>query len=172
MFGQWLRRAQRGDSLPSGERLRLAVEQALSAADPETVLIVTSMVGLLGIVGYADGNFSHDEQAQVQAELGRISGMTPDGSAAICSTLKQFVSEISALELPHFCRTLRELADVELRLQVLEMLVSLAAADSVVTTQETNVLRHMTSALGLQQSDYNAAQARHKERLAVLVGVS
>jgi uncharacterized tellurite resistance protein B-like protein len=63
---------------------------------------------------------------------------------------------------------LRDLGDDELRREVLEMLVDLAAEDGVITSAESNLLRRLTSALGLTQEDYNTAQARHKERLAVL----
>ena len=51
---------------------------------------------------------------------------------------------------------------------MLDALVDLAAADGRVTMNETNVLRQITTSLGLSQSDYNEAQARHKDRLSIL----
>ena len=72
---------------------------------------------------------------------------------------------------PRYTRLLRELGDQELRLDLLEMLVALAAADQVITSAETNVMRQITTSLGLTQRDYNAAQAKYKDRLAVLQNV-
>ncbi len=75
---------------------------------------------------------------------------------------------MATVESPHYARALRELADHELRLQVLDILLRLAAADQSITTAETNVLRQLTTSLGLTQQDYNAAQGKFVELLAVL----
>jgi tellurite resistance protein len=76
--------------------------------------------------------------------------------------------QVSTVEVPRYCRVLRELGDRELRVEVLQVLVDVAAADGVITTRETNILRQITTALGLSQSDYNEAQDKHKDRLAAL----
>ena len=65
-------------------------------------------------------------------------------------------------------RDRRELGDRELRVEVLDVLVDVAAADGVLSTPETNLLRQVTTALGLSQTDYNEAQSRHRERLTAL----
>jgi uncharacterized tellurite resistance protein B-like protein len=170
MFGRWLNRATEVNQPLGSEQLENAVRVELSTADEETVLVVTAMTGLLGIVGQADGDFSAAERNHVREELSRISGLTGSGTAAICATLTRHIREISAVQMPRYCRVLRDLADSELRIQVLDMLVALAAADLVVTTTETNIIRQITSSLGLTQKDYNTAQAKHRERLAVLKG--
>jgi uncharacterized tellurite resistance protein B-like protein len=72
------------------------------------------------------------------------------------------------VETPRYSRILRDLADRELRVQVLDMLLALAAADESVTTAETNFIRQTATALGLTQSDYNALQDKYKEYLSVL----
>ena len=168
MFGNWLNRATAVRELDGAEQLEAAIRAELKDADAETVLVVTAIVGLLGAVAYADSDYSIDEQKRVSEELSRINGMTPRGVDAICSALKQNILEIATVQSQRYSRILRELADQELRLQVLEMLVALAAADQTITSAETNVMRQITTALGLTQRDYNAAQAKYKDRLAVL----
>jgi uncharacterized tellurite resistance protein B-like protein len=168
MFGRWLNRASVVRELQGAEQLEFTVRTELAGADEETVLVVTAIVGLLGAVAYADSDFSIQEQARVREELARIDGMTPGGVDAVCAALKQHILEIATVQSPRYSRVLRELADQELRIQVLEMLVALAAADDVITSAETNVMRQITTALGLTQRDYNAAQAKYRDRLAVL----
>ncbi len=168
MFGRWLNRASAVRELDGAEQLELTVRSELPNADEETVLVVTAIVGLLGAVAYADSDYSIEEQERVREELTRIDGMAPSGVEAVCAALKRHILEIATVQSPRYSRILRELADQELRIQVLEILVALAAADQVITSAETNVMRQITTALGLTQRDYNTAQAKYRDRLAVL----
>ena len=168
MFGRWLNRAAVVRELQGAEQLEQSVRAELAGSDEETVLVVTAIVGLLGAVAYADSDYSIQEQARVREELARIEGMTAAGVEAVCAALKRHILEIATVQSPRYSRVLRELADQDLRIQVLEMLVALAAADQIITSAETNVMRQITTALGLTQHDYNAAQAKYRDRLAVL----
>jgi uncharacterized tellurite resistance protein B-like protein len=167
MFGQWLR-AERRTGRSGGGALQESVQRELPGADPETITVVTSMVGLLGAVAYADRDYSDEEEAHVRQELGRVHGMTEQGVDAICKVLREHVVELSTVEIPRFARALVELADDELRREVLGALVGLAAADESITLSETNLLRQITKSLGLSQQDYLEAQQRHREHLVSL----
>jgi uncharacterized tellurite resistance protein B-like protein len=52
--------------------------------------------------------------------------------------------------------------------ELLDMLMDLAAADLVVSMDETNLLRRLAKLLALSDQDYLASQARHRDRLSVL----
>jgi uncharacterized tellurite resistance protein B-like protein len=168
MFGRWIGRAARIEELRDIEKFEQTVRDALGSSDEESVLVIAAIVGLLGAVAYADGEFSPQEQQHVRTELARIDGMNTSGVDAVCAALKRHVREIKAVETPRYSRILRDLADRELRVQVLDMLLALAAADESVTTAETNFIRQTATALGLTQSDYNALQDKYKEYLSVL----
>lgn len=144
------------------------VRRELPDADDETVLVVVAITGLLGAVAYADRSYSDREEHRVRAELERVHGMTASGIEAICALLRGHAVEAATVEAPRYARTLLELGDRELRVEVLGALLEIAAADGEITTAETNVLRQLTKALGLTQDDYNAAQEKHRERLGVL----
>lgn len=148
--------------------MEAAVRGVLRAADAETVRVVTAIAGLLGAVAYADRHYSEEEEALVRSELGRVRGMTKEGVDAICALLRDHIVEVATVQTPRYCRALVELADRELRIEVLQLLVDLAAADGVIKQSETNLMRGLAVSLGLTQDDYNAAQARHRERLAVM----
>lgn len=164
MFGRWLR----GESAPESagaDALRQSIAQHLPGADGETVSVVTSMAGLLGAVAYADRNYSAAEEARVREELSRVNGMTASGIDAICAALREHIVEVSTVQIPRYARALVELADVELRREVLSALIDLAAADSSISVAETNLLRQITKSLGLSQNDYVELQARHRQHL-------
>lgn len=167
MFGRWLTALTAApEETPSD--LVSTIRQHLPGADRETVEVVGALAGLLAAVAYADRSYTAEEEAEVRASLGRVHGMTSAGVDAVCDALKRTLVQHVAVEVPRCTRTLRELGDTELRREVLDALVDLAAADGRITTPETNLLRQVTTALGLSQSDYNASQERHRERLSVL----
>jgi uncharacterized tellurite resistance protein B-like protein len=168
MFGQWLRRASGSEQIEGAEQIHATLRRELTEMDEESLLVVTAIVGLLGAVAYADCDYSEAEQQRVQQELSRIEGLSHHGVEAVRDVLKRHIVEVSTVQLPRYSRILRELADPELRLQVLEMLLALAAADQTITSQETNVIRQIANAMGLTQRDYNAAQQKYREHLAVL----
>ncbi|HEX9619257.1 MAG TPA: TerB family tellurite resistance protein [Polyangiaceae bacterium] len=168
MFGRWLKRASESPALEGAAELEREVAAHMSGADAESIRVVTAMAGLLGAVAYADRNYSQDEEHRVRAELDRVQGLPSRGVEAVCAVLREHVLELSTVQIPRYCRLLRELGDRELRLEVLASLVDLAAADGSISSAETNLLRQVTTALGLDQGDYNAAQARHRESLDVL----
>ena len=166
MFGRWLKSA--AEAPEGAEQLRHVVAQQLPGADAESVLVVTAIAGLLGTVAYADRNYSEAEERRVRQELERVHGMTGAGIEAICAALRSHIVEVSTVQAPRYSRLLVELGDRELRVEVLEVMVELAAADGEISVQEVNLLRQITTALGLTQADYNAAQEKHRDRLSVL----
>ena len=168
MFGRWLSSA-RSAPLPEGaEALADVVRKHLADADEESVRVVTAITGLLGAIAYADRDYTESEERRVRQELSRMNGMTDAGIAAILDALRRNILEVSTVELPRYARTLVELADRELRVETLEILVDLAAADGHISQDEVNLLRTVTTALGLTQDDYNRAQHRYRDKLSVL----
>lgn len=148
--------------------LGVVVRAHLTGADDEAARIVAAIAGLLGTVAYADRHYAPVEERRIRDELSRIQGLTPAGVDAICAVLREHIVEISTVEAPVYARELLDLVHRDLRLQLLDALVDLAAADDELTVAETNVLRLTTTALGLSQNDYNACQERHRDKLKVL----
>lgn len=97
--------------------------------------VVAALAGLLAAVAYADPSYSSAEEALVRSVLARVHGMTPAGVEAVCGGMRRHVVEASTVQIPHFARELRELADGELRRVVLDALVDLAAADDDIATR-------------------------------------
>jgi uncharacterized tellurite resistance protein B-like protein len=163
VFGRWSKAAA-ADA--DGHALSQAVRSSLPDADDETVKIVTAVAGLLGGVAYADRDYTEAEARELEDGLSRIHGLVPAGVRAVMHAVTDHMLDIATVQAPRYCRVLREHADRDLRLEVLDMLVSIAAADGVISHDEVTLLRNTTTALGLTQADYNDAQSAHRDKLS------
>lgn len=170
MFGRWLASAVKLPVPDDAREILVRVREHLPDADEATARVVAALAGLLAAVAYADRNYSDAEEALVRKVLARVHGMTSAGVDAVCGAMRRHVVEASTVQIPHFARELRELGDAELRREVLDALVDLAAADGDIATSETNLLRQIATSLGLSQGDYNDSQGRYRERLSSLKG--
>jgi uncharacterized tellurite resistance protein B-like protein len=150
------------------DRIEQLVRKHLSDADDETRQLVVAIAGLLAGVTHVDRVYAQAEQAHVREVLGNVHGLDQAGVEAICAVLDTHGVEIAAGSSQRYSRALCELAEPDLRREVLQTLVDLAAADGELSLVETDLLRRTTTALALSQDDYVAAQARHRARLSVL----
>ena len=137
-------------------------------ADEATVQIVVASVGLLGTTAYADRDFSQQEKQRVDELLQSIQGLNEAGRRGIVDALEANIVDMATVHSTRFTRALKEHADHDLRLHLLELLVDVAAADEEISHAEVTVLRRVTQALGLQQDDYNTAQQKHRDKLAAI----
>ncbi len=164
------RRKEKARELTPQARDHLAqiVARYLTEADDATRRIVVAVAGLLAKVAYADGHYSAEEEANIRKELSRVHGLSQAGVDAICGLLADQISHVALLGDHDWTRDLRELADRELRLEVLEVLVEMAVADQVLKHEEQTQLRRIAKSLNLSQDEYNAVQAKHRDKLSTL----
>lgn len=168
MFG-WLKKLSNG--APESQRATLlygAVRDALGDDDDVHVRIVGSIAALLLCVAYADSSYDPKEEKVLRAQLARVQGLDAEGVDAIARVLREHTALIIGAEGTSYARELLELTEADFRLELLDVLVDVAAADDEITVAETNMLRSITRALGLSAEDYLAAQSRHRDKLAVL----
>lgn len=164
----WFRKGSPDLATEEDRTLLQTIGQAMPDADEESVRIVAACAGLLASVAYADRNFSQHEAERIEQLLQTIQGIGNSGTQAIVVALQKDALHYSTVQTPRFTRTLKELADRDLRLHVLQLLVDVAAADEEIRHDEVTMLRQLTAALGLEQADYNAAQEQHKAKLSSL----
>lgn len=147
------------------EELENVVRRHLGAADPGLVSIVTAVAGLFSVIAYADRDHSAAERAAIQEQLGRIPGLDPVAVGAVQDVLDRHILPLSTKYVQRFTRTLRDEADAEMRLEVLDVLLAVAAADGTISHSEIVSLRNLTTALGLTQGDYNRLQETYRGHL-------
>lgn len=146
--------------------LRVAIQQEMADADDDTIRIVAAVAGLLAAVAYADKVFAPEEVEHVRESISRIHGMSPQATNTVCGLLSRHMPELAALHTHAFSRDLKTLTEPHVRREILDVLLDLAAADGEISLPEVNLLRQLTTSLGLTQDDYNESQARHRDKLA------
>ena len=167
MFG-WFKRKDEKANRKQATVLYDTVRAALDDDDDTTVRIVASVAALLVCVAYADLDYAPAEEKVLRETLERIHGLTDQGVTTILRVLREHRVTITGAEATSYARELLELTEEDFRLELLDVLLDLAASDDEVSVAETNMLRGVVVALGLTQSHYNASQARHRDKLGVL----
>lgn len=170
MLFRWLKGEGTDDAARpnASEELKRLVARSLDDASAETAAVIGAVAGLLAFVAYADRSYSDEERASVATALGRMHALPAHAVDAISELLSSRIRELAAESLPTYTRVLYELTERDARLELLDVLMDLAAADDVLSMDETNGLRRIAKLLGLSEDEYLAAQARHRGRLSVL----
>jgi len=151
--------------LTGAAALREVVRAHLAQDEEDALGLVVAVAGLLAAVAYVDRDYDEADQANVRTALSAMRGLNPRGVDAICAVLREHVRDIASINPQAFTRALREDGTIELRREVLDVLLDLAAADDVLSLDETNLLRRTATALGLSPDDYVVSQSRHRDKL-------
>ncbi|MEM6960483.1 MAG: TerB family tellurite resistance protein, partial [Myxococcota bacterium] len=147
----WFQRKKDGATPPALQSLRQTVALHLPEADEDLQAIVVAVAGLLACVAFEDRILSDAEYARIKSELARVQGLSAAGVEAVAGVLREHAEALFSSGDQFFARELKERCVREQRVEVLEILVDLAAVDDVLTVTETNNLRRLTTAMGLTQ---------------------
>lgn len=161
-------KSETGSENRRGLTLLRAVRNEMPTAADEDVKIIAAIAGLLGQVAYADRPYLPAEEHRIRTELGKVQGLGDKGAEAVCRTLRTSIATVAEIEAHEYAKFLRDLADRDLLLHLLDLLLDVAAADDNVSLVEVNLIRRLTDNLGLTQADYNASQARYRDKLSGL----
>lgn len=164
----WKRPSSGGAATEPASALLDAVRREMPDADDTTQRIVAALAGVLGSVAYADRDYRKEEEAVIRAALGRVEGLGELAVETVCHVLRDEIRTISMMDSHVWPRELKALTTRPLRVEILDLLVDLAAADEEISMAETQLLRRITESLGLTQDDYVHAQSRHRDKLSVL----
>jgi uncharacterized tellurite resistance protein B-like protein len=168
MLFRWLFGSSDAASPSASDELRALVARSMPGADPTMAATVGAVAGLLASVAHADRVYTPEEEAHVREALSRVTGLGNGAVDAVANLLAERMDELAHESLQTYTRVLYEQLERGARLEVLDVLMDLAAADQVLAMEETNLLRRIARGLGLSDHDYLVAQERHRMRLSVL----
>jgi uncharacterized tellurite resistance protein B-like protein len=170
MLFRWLKgeAGSPGAEPTASDELQRLVRASMPTADATTAAVVGAVAGLLAFVAFTDRAYEDTEQRAVRLALGRVDGLPDRAIDAISALLVTRIGELAAEPLQTYTRVLYERTARAARLEVLDVLMDVATADDVLSNDETVGIRRAAKLLGLSDRDYDAAQARHRERLSVL----
>jgi uncharacterized tellurite resistance protein B-like protein len=166
---RWLFGDSESSSPPTASKELVAlVSRFMPMADADAAAIVGAVSGLLATVAHVDRNYGPEEREHIREALGRMHGLTSEAVSAICELLDTRMVDLAHESLQTYTRVLYERLEREARVEVLDLLMDLGAADHVLTMDETLLLRRVARGLGLSDQEYVVSQDRHRERLSVL----
>jgi uncharacterized tellurite resistance protein B-like protein len=169
MLFRWLFGDDTSSRAPTAsEELRALVARSMPGADPHSVAVVGALAGLLATVAHVDRRYSDEEEAHVRTALAQVHGMSAGSLDGVCELLRTRMAELAHESLQTYTRVLYEGLERSARLEVLDVLMELGAADEVLDMAETTLLRRIARGLGLADEEYTFAQQRFKERLSLL----
>lgn len=170
MLFKWLLGSEAERTPSASEELLALVARAMPGADAREAAIVGALAGLMATVAHADRKYTDAEREAVSSAFAKVGSIRSEALGAIEELFAERLVDLAHESMQTYARVLYEQLERPARLEVLDALMQLAAADEVLDMQETNLLRRIARGLGLSDHEYQASQQQHRARLSVLRG--
>jgi uncharacterized tellurite resistance protein B-like protein len=144
---------KRGDAYPNLDLLMKELRRALPDDESVVIRYMAIVVVLLGKVAWADGRFSEKEEATLRSLLTHVDRIAPSGVEAVCAVLRGMPPQMSAEETELCFRELKALCDGRERMEVIRLLIRLAAADGALSDSEHTELKAIADELGVTEEE-------------------
>jgi uncharacterized tellurite resistance protein B-like protein len=147
---------QKGDSYPNLDSLLRELRLALPDDEQVVLRYIAIVIVLLGRVAVADGRFSDKEDQSLHALLTGVGRISPAAVDAVCNALRGKLPKVSDEELDLCYRELKSICDARERIEVIRLLLQLAAVDGDPSTSETTEVDRIARELGVSLIDVAA----------------
>jgi uncharacterized tellurite resistance protein B-like protein len=144
------------------------ITQELNALDPERAKYIAAFSYILSRVARADLNISPEETRTMEriiVELGRLS---EEQAIIVIQMAKSQNILFGGTEDFLITREFNKMATYEQKLELLECLFAVSAADQSISTVEDNEISRIASELRIEHRDFIAVRSSFREHLAVL----
>lgn len=148
----WLGLKQ-GDSFPNLDALLKELRAALPEDEAVVLRYIATVIVLLGKVACVDGRFTDKEDALLRELLTHVDGLAPSGVDAVCNALQGKLPALQEEEVDRCYRELKALCDASERVEVVRLLIRLAAADGTPTEAERAEIQSIAKELGVSLAD-------------------
>ena len=150
----------------SEDRLQ-PLEGALLSLGAERARYLACFAYILTRPARADHEVMDEEAARMQQIIVECAGVTDEQAAASVVAAREAARQSGGTEDYLVTREFERLASREEKLQLLDALFRISAADDSIATVEDNEVRRVASQLKLEHADYIAVRRRHLEHLQV-----
>lgn len=123
---------------------------------------------VLARVAHADLQFESGELAAMQDVLQRCAGVSADEARIVVEIAQSEVDELGATQNYLVTREFGRLSSPAERMQLLECLYAVAAADDSITGDESVEIMNIAEEIGLSRQDAVAVRSRFREKLATM----
>lgn len=148
-----------------GQATRRIAEQ-LAELEPERARFFAAFAYVLARVAGADLRIEDCELEQMQRSLVRVAGIDEDEAALVAEIASVQADELGASDDYLVTREFRRISTREDRIRLLECLFTVAAADDVITGDESGEIMKVAQELGLARDEALAVRAGFRDKLA------
>ena len=145
---------------------RIVVE--LEALEPTRARFLAAFAYVLSRVAHADSHITADESAAMQQIVRRLGHLPEAQALLVVEIAKNQARLFGGTENYLVTRQFREIATAEQRLELLDCIFAVAAADGAISTIEESQAGQIARELGFTQPEYASALAAHAEHRTVL----
>jgi uncharacterized tellurite resistance protein B-like protein len=145
---------------------RIASE--LAHLDRDEARYVATFAYLLGRIARADLQITADESDEMRRILAGLAQLSLDQAEIVVEIVRNQAELFGGTENFLVAREFNEIATRQQKLNLLECLFAVAAADGSVSASEDDEIRRLANELCLPHGDFIAARRQYREHLAVL----
>jgi uncharacterized tellurite resistance protein B-like protein len=144
------------------------ITQALDKLDPERAKFIASFAYLLGRVARADMNISAEETAMMEKIIMERGRMPEEQAILVVQIAKTQNILFGGTENYLVSREFNSISSHEEKMNLLDCLFGVAAADESIATIEDNEISQIADELRIEHRDFISVRSQYREWLAVL----
>ena len=138
----------------------------LESLPPERARFFAAFAYVLARVAGADLAVDTSEQGEMRAILERVAGVDAQDAGLVVEIASAHMEELGGTQNFLVTREIKAMSSPAERVALLECLFSVAAADDLITGDESNEIRNIAIECGLSQADIARTRTRFKDKLA------
>lgn len=142
------------------------IASALDGLDPERARFFAAFAYVLARVAGADLRMETSETDAMVDTLGELAGLGPDEARLVVEIACARMDDLEATHNYLVTREFGRLSNSREKIQLLECLYTVAAADGVITGDESNDVASIAEEIGLSRADAIALRSRFRDKLA------
>ncbi len=144
------------------------IVDALDRLEPDRARFIAAFAYNLSRVAHADMNVSREETQAMESIVRELGGLPPEQAILVVQMAKTQSLLFGGTENFLVTREFNKIATRDQKLQLLECLFAVSAADQSISTVESNEVRKISRELQLEHGEFIAARSAFREHLTVL----
>ncbi|MDG2332883.1 MAG: TerB family tellurite resistance protein [Myxococcota bacterium] len=142
------------------------IVEALEGLKPERARFFAAFAYVLARVAGADLRMEAEETESMVATLAELTEVSQDEARLVVQIASARMDDLEATHNYLVTREFGKLSDTAEKIQLLECLYAVAAADGTITGDESNEVASIAEEIGLSRSDAVALRSRFRDKLA------